>query len=682
MASFGFVRLLRSDVVLVVSRGGQWPGAGFCTARTPTPDGPPETSRWAPSRQDGAAEVLAAVLDVRVSDGLDQESLVAFVDRLAAAGDGGKAVDAARAQITGEVRSGEPPAGVRRLALSLHTPVPPRPRRDSDEPETVVSLVPDEALVVLSGATADELVETISGLVRRGLRTVVTATGPDAPEAVRRMLPDAMSARIVDRLKPVPASELRRLRRLLATSTPERRARGRQDLPPAEKLPHPDEIAGCCERAARVVEGTEDSEGYRVAELLRDLDAERRAAVTQVGRCVGRTVGALNSSPHVAWLRPLASRLVHNHHRAEFDGLQVLAARQREAAEHLNAGPPVTEAATPPANAATVLQDYLEFLESGGRARSYFRSLAQREAQPVLRAFRVDGAVPRSAAEVAAVVRYLDVRDRQAEIEQACGLLGVPVPEQPSHLDELTDALGVAAAAARSVGGLRHDVLFLQNDSPVAVPDLPTAERVAAAIVDYDEHGDPAEAADELERLARELESLPSAAERTPPELDRAIEALRKHDADGYATALDELGAARRESEDQTACEELLGGLAAEAPELARAWSDGGEDGYGLLCFASVDSLLTALPEPDSADVVVVLGAGALQADALLLTAVAPRLVGVVGDEARAPSSGTTLLEVLNQASARFLRGRAAGRADVPAGPQAAIPVQNGAAEA
>ncbi|TCK27732.1 hypothetical protein [Pseudonocardia endophytica] len=619
------------------------------------------------------------MLDVRLSDGLDEESLVAFVDRLSAAGDGGKAVDAARARITRDVRAGEPSAGVRRLALSLHTPIPPRPRSSSDEPETVLSLVPDEALIVLSGARDEELVETVAGLVRRGLRTIVTATGADLPDVVRRQLPPAVAARTVERLRPIPGTDLRRLRRLLSTSTPARRARGRQDLPPAEKLPDTEEIAGCCERAARVVEGSDGAEGSRLAELLRDLDAERREAVTQVGRYVGRTVGALNESTHAAWLRPLAARLVHNNHRAEFDGLQVLAARQREAAGQL--APGVTEEGTPPADAATALKDYRSFLETGGRSRTYFRSLAQREAQPALRAFRVNGAVPRTVEDITAVLGYLDVRDRQAEIELACGELGVPVPVQPSHLDELIDALGVAAAAARSVGALRHDVLFLQNDSPVAVPDLPTAERVAAAIVDYDEHGDPAEAGDELERLAAELEAIPSAPERTPPELTAAVEALRAHDADAYAAALDALGSARRESEDQQACEELLGRLATSTPELARAWSDGSDDGYGLLCFASVDSLLSDLPSPDSADVVVVLGAGALQADALLLTAVAPRLVGVVGDEPRAASSGTTFLEVLNQASARFLRGGLAGRDDVPAGPQPAIPVQNGAAE-
>ncbi|MDQ4116551.1 MAG: hypothetical protein M3235_06255, partial [Actinomycetota bacterium] len=382
------------------------------------------------------------MLDVRLSDGLDQESLVAFVDRLSASGDGRKAVEAARARITRDVRADEVPAGVRRLASSLHTPMPPRPRPSSDEPETVVSLVPDEGLVVLSGAGDDEVAETVAGLVRRGYRTIVTATGAEMPDVVRRKLPDPVSARVVDRLQPIPGPDLRRLRRLLSTSTPARRARGRQYLPPSEKLPDPAEIAGCAERASRTIEGGRSTEGSVLAELLRELDADRREAVTQVGRCVGRTVGALNESPHAAWLRPLASRLVHNHHRAEFDGLQVLAARQREAAEHLGTPAAVTEEEPPPANAATVLQDYLTFLESGGRTRTYFRSLAQREAQPVLRAFRVHGAVPRTADEVVAILRYLDVRDRQAEIVEVCHLLGVPVPEQPSHLDELIDALG------------------------------------------------------------------------------------------------------------------------------------------------------------------------------------------------------------------------------------------------
>lgn len=621
------------------------------------------------------------MLDTRVSEGLDEESLVAFVDRLAASG-GGPAVAAARTWIAREVRAGRTPAGLRRLAQSLNNPVPPRPRTSSEEPETLPRVVPDEGLVVLSGATDDELVEALAALVEQGMRVVLTGTDPSRPAALRDRFPAGLAAHTTDTLAALSPPELRRLRRLLATSTPQRRVRSEQELPDPESLPDRADIAGCCARAARTVAGADGADAQVVPALLRDLDAERRAAVTQVARCVGRTVGALHASPHADWLRAVAYQLVHGTHRAEFDQLQSLAAQQRDGLERFDRGPTVIEVGPAPADASRVVREYLTFLSEGGRSRSYFRSPIQREAEPVLERFRVGDRVPQSRDDVAAVAFYLDLNVRHAEIEQLCQVLGVPTPHGASETTELTEALDVAAAAARSVGSLRHDVLFLHEGSPVSVPDLPAAERVAQAIVDYDDHGDPAEAADELDRLADELAGrVPARA--SAPEHERAVAALRAHDPQAYAEALEELEAARREHDDQRQCEELLERLAGPAPELARAWSADSEartSGFGLLCCTPANTLLSGLPAADSADLVVVLGAGALTADALLLTAAAPRMVAVVGDESRA-RTGTTLLEVLNQASARFLRGRAGstGRQPGGAGPPVAIPAQNAA---
>ncbi|MBW0104929.1 hypothetical protein [Pseudonocardia sp. KRD291] len=621
------------------------------------------------------------MLDVRVSDGLDQESLVAFTDRLAATGRAGAAQRAARTRIVDDVRAGRVPAGLRRLALSLNTPLPPRPRRSSDDPETPASVVVEESLVVLSGASDDELVEALEALVGRGMRVVVTAADAGAPRALRGRLPSALAAHAVEKLPSLDPADLRRLRRLLATSTPERRIRGRQELPSAGALPAHEDIAGCCARAARTIDGADAEEARVLPSLLRDLDAERRAAVTQVGRCVGRTVGGLNASPHVGWLRPAVYQLVHNVHRAEYEQLQSLAAQQRDGLERFGGVPEVSEAGPVPVDAAVIVRDYLSYLTEGGRSRTYFRPPAQREAQPVLSLFRVGGVVPQSVDEVGAVAFHLDLAARHREIDRLCQVLAVPTPHGPNDLRELADALDVGAAAARSVGALRHDVLFLQQDSPVVVPDLTAAERVARAIVDYDEHGDPAEAADELDRQADELMATVPAPTMAP-EHERLVAALRAHDADAYAEALDELEAARRDAADQRACNELLARLRTDAPALADAWAAGSGSrgtGYGLLCFAASDALLSGLPPADSADLVVVLGAGALSADALLLTAVAPRMVAVVGDEPRA-TSGTTLLEVLNQASARFLRGRTPTAPEAtPDGDPVAIPAQNSA---
>jgi hypothetical protein len=67
----------------------------------------------------------------------------------------------------------------------------------------------------------------------------------------------------------------------------------------------------------------------------------------------------------------------------------------------------------------------------------------------------------------------------------------------------------------------------------------------------------------------------------------------------------------------------------------------------------------------DSADVVIVLGAGRLGVERLLLSAVAPRIVAVVG-----PGDGRddrpTLLSVLQRASALVIRGRPTGGRVVP----------------
>ncbi|MDN5919928.1 MAG: hypothetical protein L0I76_33330 [Pseudonocardia sp.] len=620
------------------------------------------------------------MLDVRVSDGPDQESLVAFTDRLAATGRARAALRAARTRIAEDVRAGRVPAGLGRLALSLNTPLPPRPRRPSEEPEELASVLAEEGLVVLSGASDDELVEALDALVGRGMRVVVTAAD-GVPRALRGRLPPALAAHAVEKLPSLDPADLRRLRRLLATSTPERRIRDRQELPSSDVLPAREDIAGCCARAARTIDGADAEEARVLPSLLRDLDAERRAAVTQVGRCVDRSVGGLNASSHASWLRPAVYQLVHNVHRAEYEELLSLAAQQRDGLERFTAGPEVIETGPIPADAAGIVRGYLSFLAEGGRSRTYFRPPAQREAQPVLNLFLVDGSVPQSEEEVGAVAFHLDLAARHRGIDRICQGLGVPTPHGADDLRELCDALDVGAAAARSVGALRHDVLFLHQGSPIVVPDLPAAERVARAIVDYDDHGDPAEAADELDRQADELAgAVPAGA--MAPEHERAVAALRAHDGDAYAEALDELEAARRDAADLQACDELLARLRAEAPALSDAWAAGSGargNGYGLLCFAGSDALLSGLPAADSADLVVVLGAGALSADALLLTAVAPRMVAVVGDEPRA-TSGTTLLEVLNQASARFLRGRAGSTPEAaPDGDAVAIPAQNSA---
>ncbi|HZG90231.1 MAG TPA: hypothetical protein VEZ42_08455, partial [Pseudonocardia sp.] len=220
----------------------------------------------------------------------------------------------------------------------------------------------------------------------------------------------------------------------------------------------------------------------------------------------------------------------------------------------------------------------------------------------------------------------------------------------------LTGTMTAVAAAARAVVALRHDVLFIAPDSPLQVPDVDSAAGIATAVLAAGDHGAVAEAGRRLDRLADELAGR-VAVRAMSPEHVRAVAALRGRDAAGYAAALIGLGAARREVRDENRRRALLRTLAEAAPRLAAAWSASLGDGpgpagaFGLAAFVSTERLLSALPPPDSADVVVVHRAGGLGMERLLLAAVAPRLVAttVPGGPAE---DGATLLGVLHRAAA------------------------------
>lgn len=599
------------------------------------------------------------MLYVRVSDTPDPESVVAFAGRLARTGSGGAAARAATSRIGEDVEAGRMPPGLRTLTGLLEARVRPRPVGDDRAGEPVVDVVSTAPLAVLSGTGDDELAAALADLAGRGMRVLLTGYEAERLAAVRSALPPALAGRVVDELPGQAPAELSRLRRLLAALRTDRGARAGQELPDADVPPTAEDVAGCCERAVRTVAGAESDEARVLPALLRDLDADRRAAVTQIARCVLGRLGELDRAADSDRLRQVVERLVHSGLHTEFETLQGLAPRQRDDRVRLAAGPRVEQSERLPLGAADTIRDFLSYLEAGGRSRRRFRSTAQREAETALGRFRVDGAPPETFDDVAAIVNHIDLAGRDDEIARLCDVLGLPAPESADELPDLIERLDLVAAAARSVGALRHDVLFLHADSPVAVPDLPAAERVAHAVVDYDENGDPAEAADELERLATELAAAVPA-EATAPEHAAVVAALRAHDPRAYAAALEDMGRARREVADRRELSRLLDELTATSPGLAGAWvadAEAGTPGFGFVHPVPADRLLSALPAPDAADLVVVLGAGALQAEALLLLAAAPRMLAVVGDEPRAASSGTTMLEVLSQASARFLRG-------------------------
>jgi hypothetical protein len=590
--------------------------------------------------------------------GADDADMAVFVDRLATAGSD-RCTAQAKAQVRARIDAGITPPGLRRLAEALAASVgePPSQRRPADEPGSVVSAVRETSLVVLEEFGPEAVAGALAALLADGRRVVVAGGGRLELAAVRNALPAAVADLALDRQPPLPPAEVRELRRLLATSTPERRARRDQQLPADDALPPLAEVTELCTRVGRAAAG---GAAGLIPGLLAQLDPERREAVTSVARCVGRSLGALDTPATPPWAWTLLSDLIYSRHRATFDRMLEDTAQASEALAAARETRPVTLLGPLPEDSVDVLIRYLEFLKAGGRSRSYFRSSAQRDAQPVLRQILVDGQAVESSDDLRLVLHHLEFGERLRRVEAGCAELGIAPPRSADDLAELTDVMGKVAAAARSVGALRHDVLFIHPNSPVVVPDVAAAGQIAAAILVYADQGSAAEAGRALERMAADLaERAPVAA--TSPEHERAVAALRAHDAVAYGEAVDALVGARREVQDEARRVALLERLRQGAPKLAQAWSDlaeNGSGGLGVACFVPMEQVLAVVPPADSADIVVVLGAARLGVERLLLTAVAPRLVAVVGPGERANGS-PSMLSVLHRASALVIRGGA-----------------------
>jgi hypothetical protein len=587
----------------------------------------------------------------------DADGLLALVDRLGAAG-ADRPAARAHDRVRRAVGDGAPPAGLRHIAEGLTSAgadEPPPPRAADvpgcDDASAVAAAVRNTPLLVLDDAEPDEIATIVGELVGDGCRVIVTAADTAALDAVRTALPAAVGDRVVDALPTLAPADLRRLRGLLATSTPGRRARPAQGLPDPAALPNVAEVAELCAVAVRRSPPSTE----RIAAVLADLDDERRETVTSLSRCLLYALSVLDKRGE-PWTRQLLADLVHGRRRSAFERLVQSTAQALATVDDGRDDPPVRVLAPLPPRAIDTLVSYLDYRESGGRARSYFRTAAQRDAAPVLRLLRLGGREPETSKDLRMVLTHFELGARLAAVDAECAEVGLPAPQNPDQLSSLSAALVEVAAAVRSVGALRHDVLFLHPGSPLAVPDMAAAEQLAAAVVDYAENGSAASAAVRLDGMADALAALAPPLD-AAPEHGRGVTALRARNAAGYAAAVEELVSAQHELRDEQRTAALLAELG--SPSLAQAWTPAdGDDAVrtGLAWLTGADQLLEELPPPDRADVVVVLDAGGLGMDRALLAAAAPRVVAAVAPGRREGG----LLELMQLASAPVIRGRSA----------------------
>jgi hypothetical protein len=586
---------------------------------------------------------------------MDVDDMGVFVDRIAAAGSD-QPTTLAAAQVRHRIEGGATPPGLRRLAEALAATVTelPAQRLPTDEPSSVVEAMDLRNLVVLEDHSGTEVAAAVAALLTAGRRLVVTGPAAPALEAIRAQLPVGVADRVVSRLPAMLPTELRELRKLLVTDTPTRRGRATEQLPDESTLPPVEQVGSLCARTLGLIGG--HGTGV-VGHLLEGVEPDRLDAVVGVARSALDRLGALGPLARGSWTWRLLADVVEQRHRATFDRLREEAVQAADVLDTIRYEPPVSFVEPLTEDGLQVLFTWYEYLRDGGRPRSFFRTVEQREAQPVLAQIRVAGRLPETADDLWLILRHREIAERMTRITGYCAEIGVPVPSVVAALPGLVEELDTIGAAARSIGALRHDVLFLRPDSPMTPPGIDEAEQVAAEILAFADRTPGVQAGQALDALADALaDAAPPDA--TAPEHADAVAALRTRDAAAYAEAVDALGAARREQHDGRRQAALVARLRATAPTLAAAWTKPGAvaAGLGMACFVPVDALLSQLPPADSADVVLVVGAAGLGVERLLLTAVAPRLVAVLAPGEKG-GAAPSLLSVLRKTAVLTIRG-------------------------
>jgi hypothetical protein len=556
------------------------------------------------------------------------------------AGDAAKdsAISKAAREIYNRARSGETPVGLVRLSevLTPSMPSAPAPRHPVDDPDAIVEVVRRYPCAGLEATGPDAVARALAAVITDGRRVVVTGTDAQRLQAVREALPTSLRGLCVDGELPLTDAEFRELRWLLVTETAERRSRSNQVLPDPELVPTTERVAQLCRAAGRHGYPARDGADL-IPGLLGDLDPARLAVLIDTARRCTSAIGDIDREPSqvAAWGRLLLERVLFGSARPSFERLLDRTGNIVAAADRLSAATDrMGIVGDLPPDAVEQLSAYADYLERGGKARSYFRSQQQRDVEPTLRHLQLDGEPIKDASLLRQVIAFIELIRSMDKLRLLCQRLDVPPPVDVPAAATLNRRLLIVRDAVARTEELRREVLFMHPESPVSMPDLHTTERVAETIA---RHGGPehmrrarAEIAELAEGLGRQLDGVASPGV-VAPEADDVLDALRELNIADYARALADLAAARRQHHDQHRLLELTSRLREAAPDLAATWQDASAPAFtsGPARFVPLPELLAALPAADTADLVVLLDSNELEARNLLVAASAPRLLAV-----------------------------------------------------
>ncbi|MCD0451276.1 hypothetical protein LO762_19035 [Actinocorallia sp. API 0066] len=399
---------------------------------------------------------------------------------------------------------------------------------------------------------------------------------------------------------PLSAAEAAELAGLLATQTPQRRARAAQLLPEPGALPGVDQVRAL----VSVAQIPAPDPAGDLAQRLADRDP---AVIDRLEAAAGTVHRALTELG-VSWdSRDWALRALRDGMAGPSPGwerLSELGARAAVADRALRMVgarwvllPTGTEG-----ELITTARELREHLASGGTLkRGPLRPAVQRRAEPLLTEATVDGEAPTTAELLDVVIAALEGRQAVEDLVGAWSAAGVSLTETPA-LDgmvaqfaglytRLAQVRTALRAIADTAGLLRHVGLAV----PLTSPEEWITYRGALETVRIRRRASTAWAALASMRQAVELQIRRGGA---PPELTAAAAALSARDLPAYERCLTALEAAREEQRVQARCTALLNRLAEAHPALATAGVIVPEEWDEAWRWAYISSYLADRPRP------------------------------------------------------------------------------------
>ncbi|MGE5290737.1 MAG: AAA domain-containing protein [Micromonosporaceae bacterium] len=395
---------------------------------------------------------------------------------------------------------------------------------------------------------------------------------------------------------PVSGEEAAELLRLLASQTPQRKARAGQVLPDLADLPGGPHVRDLidAERLARAVAeqaSTPLSERLlRIGEeLAGELEARHSAASRAVHKLgLGEDWRAWDSAD---WAVRALTDGFAGRETAVWEQLSEHAAAAREAQDAVRAVayrevtlPPLEAAG--PASAAALLRAALglrEFLAEGGQIkRGPLKPAAQKQAALILNTALVDGEVPARPELVDVIIAELEGRTRCAALRRGWRDVGVefadglPLARTVAQLDDAFGRLQVVLEACEA----RRETARLLEAAGIRVA-LGTPEDWSAYGTALVAARRRLEAESATEALAGIESGLSARAEsgQPPPELAQARAAIGARDVDAYERALAAIAGAHREQREEARCAELMARVSVAHPGLAALIAAAPEDG-------------------------------------------------------------------------------------------------------